>query len=190
MYKQLKSGFTLVELLVVIAIIGTLSAAFYGVYTQFIDEAKDSQTSEVCHQIKTAWSRYHTEAEGWPDEMQGSRVYRMDPDTCEIIGKTGFFDVLYNDNGRYNSQQVAKEPELAVGLLSTIGLRKFALTPKADLTDYLYHFCIDINEDGMIDSKDGLPSVFSNLTIRGDVAVWCWPEEGENNDGFTSGQSW
>ncbi len=176
------AGFTMIELLAVIVILGILAAASGGAYAHFIKKANQKNAADVCYQIKTAWTNYHRDLGFWPDAI-GSGELRMDPDMCAILGSAKLLDVLYilDDDTNKNDGLVANkenEPELAVGMLSPLGLKKFHPGSTAGMEDYLYHFAIDLNEDGVVTTSEGLPSadVAETDKVRGDVAVWCWDE--------------
>ncbi len=178
----LKRGFTLIELLVVIVILGVLGGLSVGGYTAFIESAKKKNAADVCAQIKVAWTNYHREVGFWPDELAKSDL-RMTPEMCEIIGKSGFLDVLYIDDDGDNAAQRGlkknkdKESELKVGMLSPIGLEEFKRRPNSStLEQYLYHFAVDKDENGMVEGGEGLPQGASE--VRGDVAVWCYDTDG------------
>ena len=198
MSKQMKRGFTLIELLVVIAIIGILGGASFGGYQHFIEQARKKNATDVCAQIKTAWTNFHRETGFWPDVygLDSSGVKKMDTDMCLVLGKANFLDVLYIDEDSDNrglSRNKENEAELQVGLLDPIGKRRFDAGQRdSRVTDHLYHFVLDTNEDGVLDGSDGMPaSLTQGRTIRGDAAVWCWAEDRDaQQNGVTYAQSW
>jgi hypothetical protein len=112
------------------------------------------------------------------------------------LGKSKFLDVLYIDEDSENrglKRNKENEAELKYGLLDPIGKKRFDNGRSgAQVTDHLYHFVLDVNEDGVLDGADGMPaSLLQGRTIRGDAAVWCWPEdEDAQKDGDTYAQSW
>lgn len=196
----MKHGFTLIELLVVIAIIGILAGLAFGGYGHFIEQARKHNAAEVCSQIKTAWTNFHREYDCWPDEysLSSSGEKKMDTDMCLVLGKAKLLDVLYLEDNSNDSRGLKSnkenEAELKVGLLSPIGKKKFDNGKRgSQVTDYLYHFVLDVNEDGIIDTSDGMPAELTKgKTIRGDCAVWCWPEDvtTAKQEGETYAQSW
>lgn len=193
--SRARSGFSLIELLVVIVIIAVLSAAGGGAYMHFIEQARRSNASDTCAQIATAWTNYHRELGFWPDPVGKSGVQEMDTEMCEILGKAGLLDVLYVDDSETNSgltRNRQNDPELAVGLLSPVGLELFERGVRgARVEEHLYQFVLDANEDGVVDSSDGLPGEFGGVKVRGDAAVWCWPEdEDARRDGEVYGCNW
>lgn len=192
--SRARAGFTLIELLVVIVIIAVLAATGGGAYMHFIEQARQSNASDTCAQIAAAWTHYHQQLGFWPQTL-GSGVQKMDTEMCEILGKAGLLDVLYIDDNEANTgltRNRDNEPELAVGLLSPIGLDLFEKGVRGSrVEDHLYHFVLDSNEDGMVDGSDGLPGSLGNVKVRGDAAVWCWPEsEDARNDGEVFGCNW
>lgn len=196
--KASKAGFTLIELLVVIVILGILSAASIGAYSHFFEQARKKNASEVCSQIKVAWTNYHRDLGFWPDKVAQSGVQEMDVEMCEILGKAKYLDVLYLDDDSQNAASGLKrnkdnEAELKYGMLDPIGQKLFDRGATGSrVTDHLYQFVIDQNEDGVVDGSDGMPAnLLNGRTIRADVAVWCWPEdEDARSDGETYAQSW
>lgn len=199
--NRAKQGFTLIELLVVITIIGILGGASFGGYMHFIEQARKKNAADVCMQIKTAWSNYHRDIGFWPDayNIASSGVKQMDTDMCLVLGKAKYLDVLYIDEDASNQAQRGlksnkeNEAELKYGLLDPIGKKRFDNGRNgAQVTDHLYQFVLDVNEDGVLDSSDGMPAELTKgRTIRGDVAVWCWPEDDElRREGETYAQSW
>lgn len=191
-----RSGFTLIELLVVIVILGILSTASIGAYSHFFEQARKKNASEVCHQIKTAWTNYHRDLGFWPDAVGKNGVQEMDTEMCEILGKAKLLDVLYIDDSDSASglkRNREKESELKYGMLDPIGQKLFDRGVTGNrVTDHLYQFVIDLNEDGVVDASDGMPAeLVRGRTIRADVAVWCWPEDEEaRKDGETYARSW
>ena len=198
MSKQMKRGFTLIELLVVIAIIGILGGASFGGYQHFIEQARKKNATDVCAQIKTAWTNFHRETGFWPDVygLDSSGVKKMDTDMCLVLGKAKLLDVLYIDEDSDNrglKRNKENEADLKYGLLDPIGKKRFDNGRSgSQVTDHLYHFVLDVNEDGVLDGADGMPAaLLRGRTIRGDAAVWCWPEDEEaQKDGDTYAQSW
>lgn len=196
--KALRSGFTLIELLVVIVILGILSTASIGAYSHFFEQARKKNATEVCDQIKTAWTNYHRDLGFWPDAVGKSGVQEMDTEMCEILGKAKLLDVLYIDDNSANAasglkRNREKDSELKYGMLDPIGQKLFDRgVTGSRVTDHLYQFVIDQNEDGIVDGSDGMPAELTRgRTIRADVAVWCWPEDEEaRKDGETYAQSW
>ncbi|MEG1479824.1 MAG: prepilin-type N-terminal cleavage/methylation domain-containing protein [Kiritimatiellia bacterium] len=189
-------GFTLIEVLVVIVIIAILGASSFGGYAHFMEKARQKNAMDVCEQIKTAWTSYHREIGFWPDKVSKNGVHQMDTKMCEIIGKANLLDVLYIDDSQQTTglnRNKDKESELKYGLLDPIGLKRFkrGQTGKK-VTDHLYQFVLDVNEDGIVNGDDGLPAkVSKGRTLRGDIVVWCWPEDDEAKaDGETYAQSW
>lgn len=193
-----RHGFTLIELLVVIAIIGILGGASFGGYQHFIEQARKKNATDVCMQIKTAWTNFHREIGFWPDEygIANAGVKQMDTDMCLVLGKAKLLDVFYiDDDARNNGLKSNKqnEAELKYGLLDPIGKKRFDNGRSgSQVTDHLYQFVLDTNEDGVLDGADGMPAaLIRGRTIRGDVAVWCWPEDDElRSEGETYAQSW
>lgn len=193
-----RSGFTLIELLVVIVILGILSAASIGAYSHFFEQARKKNAAEICDQIKTAWTNYHRDLGFWPDKVAKTGVQEMDVEKCEILGKAQLLDVLYIDDDNNNSaaglqRNKDKEAELKYGMLDPIGQKLFDRGASGSrVTEHLYQFVLDLNEDGVIDSSDGMPAnVRQGRTIRADAAVWCWPEdEDARNEGETYAKSW
>jgi prepilin-type N-terminal cleavage/methylation domain-containing protein len=105
MAKNLKKrGFTLIELLVVIAIIGILGGVSFGGYQHFIEQARKKNATDVCAQIKTAWTNFHREIGFWPEEygIGNNGVKQMDTDMCLVLGKAKLLDVLYLDDDAEN----------------------------------------------------------------------------------------
>ena len=199
MVKNLKKrGFTLIELLVVIAIIGILGGVSFGGYQHFIEQARKKNATDVCAQIKTAWTNFHREIGFWPEEygIANNGVKQMDTDMCLVLGKAKLLDVLYIDDDAENNglkKNKDNDAELKYGLLSPIGKKRFDTgRTGSQVTDHLYQFVLDVNEDGVIDGSDGMPAALTRgRTIRGDAAVWCWPEdESLRNEGETYAQSW
>lgn len=196
--KASRTGFTLIELLVVIVILGILSAASIGAYSHFFEQARKKNAAEVCDQIKTAWTTYHRDLGFWPDQVAKNGVQEMDVEMCEILGKAKLLDVLYIDDDSTNAaaglaRNKNKEAELKYGMLDPIGEKLFKRGATGNrVTDHLYQFVLDVNEDGIIDASDGMPAnVMQGRTIRADAAVWCWPEDEEaRSDGDTYAQSW
>lgn len=195
--KASKTGFTLIELLVVIVILGILSAASIGAYTHFFEQARKKNAAEVCNQIKTAWTNYHRDLGFWPDDIGRSGVQEMDTEMCEILGKAKLLDVLYIDDDDDGSSGLKRnrnnDSELKYGMLDPIGQKLFDRGVTGNrVTDHLYQFVLDINEDGVVDASDGMPAeLLRGRTIRADAAVWCWPEdESARQDGDTYAQSW
>lgn len=190
MKKCFKQGFTLIELLVVIVILGILGGASFGGYNHFIEQGRKKNATDVCMQIKTAWTNYHRDIGFWPDAygISSGGLKQMDTEMCLVLGKAKLLDVLYIDEDSDNKAQRGlksnkdKESELQVGLLDPIGKRLFDGGRRgAQVEEHLYQFVLDIDENGIIDGSDGMPAaVMNGRTIRGDVAVWCWPEEGKN----------
>lgn len=196
--KLSKSGFTLIELLVVIVILGILSAASIGAYSHFFEQARKKNATEICDQIKTAWTNYHRDLGFWPDKVAKSGVQAMDTEMCEILGKAKLLDVLYIDDDSEKAASGLKrnkenEAELKYGMLDPIGQKLFDRGVSGTrVTDHLFQFVLDLNEDGVVDASDGMPAnLLQGRTIRADVAVWCWPESDDaRNDGETYAQSW
>ena len=193
-----RSGFTLIEILVVIVIIGVLGALGMGGYNHFIEQARKKNAADVCSQIATAWSNYHRDLGFWPEEygIASSGVKEMDPDMCLVLGKAKLLDVLYIDDDApkgFKSNK-NKESELKYGMLDPIGERLFKRNASAQkIKDHLYQFVLDSNEDGIVDSSDGMPAALTRgKKIRGDVAVWCWPEDKDaaEQDGEVYAKSW
>ncbi len=174
------AGFTMIELLVVIVVLGILIAASGGAYAHFVKQANQRNAADICSQIKTAWSSYHRDLGFWPEVIKKSGEQQMDVEMCEILGSAQLLDVLYIDDDDPNlglQQNKDNEPELSVGMLSPLGLKKFNAGRRSNLKDDLYHFVIDANEDGIVDASDGLPvGPLEVQRVRGDVAVWCWDE--------------
>lgn len=192
-----RRGFTLIEMLVVIVVIGLLGTLGFGGYSHFIEQARKRNAADLCAQIATAWTNYHRDLGFWPDSygIASSGVKQMDTDMCLVLGKAKLLDVLYIDDNAATGLKRNKEndPELKYGMLDPIGERLFKRNPKsAKIKDHLYQFVLDVNEDGIIDSSDGLPAkIAQGKKIRGDAAVWCWPEdEDAKSDGETYAQSW
>lgn len=190
-------GFTLIELLVVIVIIAILGAASIGGYAHFLEQARKKNAADMCEQIKVAWTNYHRDLGFWPSEysISNSGVKAMDTDMCLVLGKAKLLDVLYIDDNAASGlkRNKEKESELKYGLLDPIGLDFFKRNRSASkIKDHLYQFVLDVNEDGVVDASDGMPaSLLRGKTIRGDVAVWCWPEDdAARKDGDTYAQSW
>ena len=201
--NSLRRGFTMIELLVVIVIIGILGATAVGAYGSFIEKAHKKNAADICEQIKVAWSNYHRDLGFWPDEfnIDSTGVKRMDPDMCLVLGKAQLLDVIYLDKEDKSAAQKAlkkskdKEPELKYGMLSPEGLKLFKRSKgkmnDSTARDLLYHFVLDVNEDGVVDKSDGLPAELGIKKVRGDVAVWCWPQDRDaRNAGETFAQSW
>lgn len=198
---QRRAGFTLIELLVVIVILGILGGVAAGGYSAFIESARKKNAADVCEQIKVAWTNYHRDVGFWPEEyrISSSGVKKMDTDMCLVLGKAGLLDVLYIDDDATDTRAQAglrrnreKEAELKYGMLDPIGVKRFKQgRSAADVTDHLYQFVLDVNEDGVVDSSDGLPARLAvpGGKVRGDAAVWCWAEDGEKN-GEVYAKSW
>ena len=191
------SGFTLIELLVVIGIVGILGAAGMGGYAHFIEQARKKNAADICDQIKVAWTNYHRDIGFWPSEYRiaQSGVKAMDTDMCRVLGKAGLLDVLYidDDSATGLKRNQSNSAELKYGLLSPLGQKAFKNGKSgSDVTDYRYQFVLDVNEDGIIDSSDGMPSeLLQGKKIRGDAAVWCWAEDKSlRKEGETYAQSW
>lgn len=193
-----KRGFTLIELLVVIAIIGILGGASFGGYQHFIEQARKKNATDVCAQVKAAWTNFHREIGFWPEEygIANGGVKAMDTDMCLVLGKAKLLDVLYLDDDAEQKglkRNKDNEAELKFGLLSPIGKKRFDNGRNgAQVSDHLYQFVLDVNEDGVIDGSDGMPAaLIRGRTIRGDAAVWCWPEDDDlRKEGETYAQSW
>lgn len=192
-----RSGFTLIELLVVIVILGILSTASIGAYSHFFEQARKKNATEVCVQIKTAWTNYHRDLGFWPDAVAKTGVRQMDTEMCEILGKAKLLDVLYIDDDSDGASGLKRnrenDAELKYGMLDPTGQKLFDRgVTGSRVTDHLYQFVLDVNEDGVVDASDGMPADLTRgRTIRGDVAVWCWPEdEDARADGETYAQSW
>lgn len=196
-----RAGFTLIELLVVIVILGILGGITAGGYTAFMESARRKNAADDCKQIAVAWTNYHRDVGFWPEEYKiaSSGVKSMDTDMCLVLGKAGLLDVLYIDTDATDSTTQAglrrnreNEAELKYGMLDPIGAKRFKQGRSgSDVTDHLYQFVLDVNEDGIVDSSDGLPAKLSvpGGKVRGDAAVWCWAEDGEKN-GEVYAQSW
>lgn len=196
-----RAGFTLIELLVVIVILGILGGVSVGGYATFMESARKRNATDICEQIKVAWTNYHRDLGFWPEEYKiaSSGVKQMDTDMCLVLGKAGLLDVLYIDKDAVDSKAQAglrrnkdKEAELKYGMLDPIGAKRFKQGRSGrDVTDHLYQFVLDVNEDGVIDASDGLPASLSvpGGKVRGDAAVWCWEEGGEKS-GEVYAQSW
>ena len=195
-----RAGFTMIELLVVIVILGVLTAATMGGFTHFIESAHKKNAADICEQIKVAWTNYHREVGFWPEEykISSANVKQMDPDMCLVIGKAGFLDVIYIDKDGDDQTQRGlkknkdKEAELKVGMLSPLGTKLFKAGRRGkDVEQYLYQFVLDVNEDGIVDGSDGLPSKLqvAGGKVRGDAAVWCWAKDGETT-GEIFAKSW
>ncbi len=192
--RTLKQGFTLIEMLVVIVILGILVGAGLGAYGHFMEQARQKNAADVCAQLAAAWTTYHNDVGFWPDAVKRSGTQEMDTDMCAILGKAGAFDVMYIDSSNSNDTASGlkrnrdSESELRYGLLDPIGLKRFRQGMSGNaVTDHLYQFVLDDDEDGVIE----LPSEVGGGTVRADAAVWCWPEdEADRNAGITYAQSW
>lgn len=181
-----RKGFTLIELLVVIAIIGLLGTVTFTGARSWIRSGKAHNAREVCDQIKTAFTKLHDDLGFWPDDINSSGTQEMDPDVCAILGSMKLLDVQYIDS--QNSSNTASglksnkdnSSQLKVGLLSPLGEDRFkAGRSNSNLKDYLYQFVIDRDENGIVDSSDGLPSGLGVSKVSGSAAVWCWDDDGE-----------
>lgn len=163
-------GFTLIEMIVVVAIIALITAALAGAYGKVIQKSSKKNASETCVQLAQAWSVFHQRLRYWPTEVQSKKGrFEMDYDFCELIGKNGFFDVSYR--GSKTQKQIENDPVLEIGMLSPIGLKLYDEDSKSEAKKHLYQVCVDINEDGIIDSADGAPS---GVKVRGEAIVWCY----------------
>ncbi|MGN0890757.1 MAG: prepilin-type N-terminal cleavage/methylation domain-containing protein [Candidatus Spyradenecus sp.] len=194
---SLREGFTLIEILVVIVIIGVLGGLGMGGYSYFIEQARKKNAADMCAQIATAWTNFHRDLTFWPDEYKigSSGVKEMDTDMCLVLGKGKYLDVLYidSDSPAGLKRNKENEAELKYGMLDPIGERLFKRNPRsAKIKEHLYQFCLDVNEDGIVDGSDGMPAnVLQGKKIRGDAAVWCWPEdEAARSEGDVYAKSW
>lgn len=182
--RRVRQGFTMIELLVVIVIIGVLSGLTIGLTSHFIESARKKNAADVCSQIATAWEKYHLDNTFWPDAygLNSPGIKKMDTDMCLVLGSGGFLDVAYIDENATSGQKrnKDKDSQLKLGMLSPIGEKHFkkGSGSSSKMDRYLYHFVLDVNEDGMIDASDGMPEkVSGGKNIRGTAAVWCWPED-------------
>ena len=192
MKQASRAGFTMIELLAVIVILGVLSTLTIGGYAAFMEKARQKNAADLCEQVKVAWTNYHRDLGFWPEEYRiaSSGVKEMDTDMCLVLGKAGLLDVLYIDESASDSRsQTAlrrnrdNDAELKYGLLDPIGTRRFQKGRSGtDVTEHRFQFVLDVNEDGVVDASDGLPAAIApaNGKVRGDAAVWCWPEEGKS----------
>lgn len=196
--RRFRQGFTMIELLVVIVIIGVLSGLTIGATAHFIESARKKNAADMCRQIAVAWSKFHTDTSFWPDTygINSPGVKKMDTEMCLVLGSGGFLDVAYIDENATSGQKKNKDndSQLKYGLLSPIGEKRFkkGSSSNSKMERYLYQFVLDVNEDGVIDASDGMPEkVRGGTTIRGEVAVWCWPEdEDAEKNGEVYAKSW
>ncbi len=195
--KALKAGFTMIELLVVIAIIGVLSTIGFSMFGA-IDTAEQKNANDMCAQLANAWSICINKLPpGSLNELVEKGVNEMDTDMCAILGSQGVFDVAYliegqdNPDGLENSKN--SDAELKYGLLSPIGLEYFkAGAAENKIREHLYQFVLDIDNNGQIDTQDGMPSVLitKGKAIAGSAVVWCWPKDDAKRNKEVYAKSW
>ncbi len=198
--KFRRAGFTMIELLVVIVVIGLLASLTLVGVSSYIESGKQKNARDVCSQVATAWTTYYNNHHGtWLAEgLDNSGVKQMDTDMCYILGSEALLDVLYIDEDGNAPEGLKKnkddEAQLKVGLLSPLGQEMFDNGARGSmLKDHLYHFVLDVDGNGIIDSGDGLPSALDPGTggIRATAAVWCWPkDETAKANGEVFAKSW
>lgn len=195
--KTLKAGFTMIELLVVIAVIGILSTIGFNMFSA-IDTAEQKNANDMCAQLASAWALCIDKLPpGSLDKLVKKGVNEMDTDMCAILGSQGVFDVAYLIDGEDNPDGLEKsknsDAELKYGLLSPIGMELFkAGAPEGAIREHLYQFVLDMDNNGQVDTQDGMPAalITRGKAIAGSAAVWCWPKDESKRNQETYGKSW
>lgn len=201
MKQKLKAGFTLIELLVVISIISILATMGFMMFGA-IDDAEAGVASDQCKQIANAFVIASKTLDAIPSDQNPipDGVSDIDPDICAILATEGDFSVAYLDtedsenNARGLEKNKNSDAELKYGLLSPIGLKLFEQgASESKIKDHLIQFVYDKNQDGQIDTADGMPKQLlpDGEPIAGRAAVWCWAEDDDAQSEYrVLGKSW
>ena len=194
--KKRQYGFTLIEMLVVIAIIGVLAAALIFSFTPILKSSKKARATEAVSNVRTALESLYLRENRWPSSFlsclkdsncQFGKHYVTGDSVAKVFSQYNVLGVDYSGGVLRGKDRCGIVDPWAGDVLEKAPANKkrddlleLSVSSGGKVKDHLFHFAVDIDGDGFVDSVEGAPV----NKIRAKAIVWGAGADGVlGNDG-------